>query len=54
MVDVLMTAPEVMEYLKISKVTLYKWMKHKKLPFHKLGGRYRYRRSEIDKWISKR
>ncbi|MFA5143950.1 MAG: helix-turn-helix domain-containing protein [Candidatus Omnitrophota bacterium] len=54
MTDDIMTTSEVLKYLKISRMTLYKWMRKKKLPFHKLGGRYRYRTNEIDKWISKR
>jgi len=47
----LMTTPEAMKYLRISKVTLYKLMKEKKLPVYKVGRNYRYRKSKLDKWL---
>ncbi len=52
--DDIMITTEVLKYLRISRVTLIKWRRKRKLPFHKLGGRYRYRKSEIDEWMSKR
>lgn len=51
MEDQFMTTPEAMKYLRISKVTLYKLMKRKKLPVRKIGKNYRYRKNELDKWL---
>ena len=42
--DIILTAKEAMAYLKISKDTLYKLMKRKDLPVHKVGDRYRFRK----------
>jgi len=49
--DRLMLMPELEEYLRISKWTLYRWIKEKDLPVYKLGGLNRFRKSEIDEWI---
>jgi len=46
-----MTLIETAEYLRISKWTLYRWIKDKNVPVKKLGGLDRFRKSEIDQWI---
>jgi len=43
----LMKAIEVCEYLKISKVTLFKWMRKGKIIGYHLGTRLFFKRSEI-------
>ena len=47
-----MLMSELVEYLKISKWTIYRWIKEKDLPVYKIGGINRYRKSEIDEWIT--
>ena len=47
----LMNAEEAMKYLKISKITLYRLIKKSKLPFHRVGRNYRFRKSALDKWL---
>jgi excisionase family DNA binding protein len=46
-----MTADEVAAFLKVSRATVYKLMKSKKLPGFRLGGEFRFRRSDIDAWM---
>lgn len=50
----LWTSEDVMNYLRISRTTLWTLVKRKALPAFKLPGlgEWRYRRSEIDQWIS--
>ena len=44
---------EVAEYLGIKSDTLYKWLtrKYKKIPAHKVGRLWKFKISEIDKWV---
>jgi excisionase family DNA binding protein len=52
--DRLLTTREAMEYLRVSRVTLYKIMKRKELPSHRVGFHYRFRQSELDRYLNKR
>jgi excisionase family DNA binding protein len=48
-----MTIKELSEYLKIAEKTAYRFALEKKIPGFKVGGSWRFRRAEIDKWILK-
>jgi excisionase family DNA binding protein len=39
------------EYLGIKKDTLYKWIKWKDIPVHKLGKLWKFNICEVDNWI---
>jgi len=43
----------VTEYLDISKVTLCRWVKAKKIPHHQVGKCFKFKISEIDYWVLK-
>ena len=45
----LIKAHEACEYLKISKVTLYRWIREDKIKAYHLGTRLYFRRSELIK-----
>lgn len=47
----LMKTPEVMSYLKISRTKLWQLVKEGGLPAYRIGGDFRYRKSEIDAWL---
>ncbi len=49
----IMTVKEVAEYLKITEKTAYRLTAEGKLPGFKVGGAWRFRKSEIDKWIER-
>lgn len=53
MEDEILTIKEVAEYLKLTEKTAYRLAGEKKLPGFKVGGSWRFRKSEIDKWIHK-
>lgn len=46
-----MTIKEVSEYLKLAEKTIYKLVSQGELPGFKVGGSWRFRMSEIERWI---
>ena len=46
-----MTIKEVAEYLKLAEKTAYRLAAEGKIPDFKVGASWRFRRSEIDRWI---
>ena len=49
--DEILTIDEVAAYLKAGKRTVYRLAASGKLPAFKLGGTWRFRRSELEHWI---
>ena len=49
----LMKANEVCEYLRISKVTLYKWLKQGKITGYHLGTRLFFKKTDVDNALIK-
>lgn len=49
----LLKANEVCEYLRISKVTLYKWLKQGKITGYHLGTRLFFKKTDVDKALIK-
>lgn len=52
--DEILTIDEVAAYLKAGKRTVYRLAASGELPAFKLGGTWRFRRGELDRWIAKR
>lgn len=50
----LLTAKEASEYLKVSPRTLYRHIKKHQIPAFKLGGEWRFVKSELDRWLMKK
>lgn len=48
----IMTIREVAEYLKVNERTIYRLLAAQKLPAFKVGGAWRFRRTDIDSWIA--
>lgn len=48
-----MTVKDLANYLKIAEKTAYRFALEKKIPGFKVGGAWRFRKSEIDGWIEK-
>ena len=42
---------EIAEYLGIKRDTVYKWIDRKRLPAHKVGSLWKFRKEEIDTWV---
>lgn len=53
MKDEIMTIREVAEFLKLTEKTAYRLVSEDKLPGFKVGGSWRFRKSDINAWIGK-
>ena len=49
----LMTIEDLAEYLKVTRRTIYEWVKHNKIPAVKLIGQWRFKREKIDAGLDK-
>jgi excisionase family DNA binding protein len=49
----LMTIEDLADYLKVSRRTIYEWLKGHKIPAVKLVGQWRFKRDKIDAWLDK-
>lgn len=49
--DEIFTIKEVAAYLKLAEKTTYRLALEGELPGFKVGGSWRFRKSEIDRWI---
>jgi excisionase family DNA binding protein len=47
----IMTIQEVAEYLKVKEKTAYRLASEGKIPGFKVGGSWRFQRSDIESWI---
>jgi PTS system nitrogen regulatory IIA component len=50
----IMTVEEVARYLRVSERTVYEWAQKGEIPAGKLGTTWRFKRSEIERWVDKR
>lgn len=50
--DEILTVKELAEYLKIAEKTAYRFAAEGKVPGFKVGSAWRFRRKDIDTWIS--
>ena len=51
MSDEILTLPEVAQLLKVAEKTVYSMAQKGQLPAFKVGGQWRFKRAELDKWI---
>jgi excisionase family DNA binding protein len=47
----LMTIDDLAVYLKVTRRTIYDWLKHNKIPALKLVGQWRFKKDKIDDWL---
>ena len=52
--ELALTSEEAMQYLKVSKRTLYRLIDREGLPTLRIGRQFRFRTSEIDAWLETR
>ena len=48
----ILTLDEVAAFLKAGKKTVYRLAQQGQIPGFKLGGTWRFRRTELDRWIA--
>lgn len=49
----LMTTRQLMEFLQLSRTKIWELVQQEELPAFKIGGDYRYMRSEVIAWLEK-
>lgn len=54
MKKIVFTVPELARYLRMKPITIYKHIVLGKIPGFKVGSQWRFRKSTIDEWISKK
>jgi len=52
-VNELMTIDDLATYLRVSRRTIYEWLKLNKVPALKIVGQWRFKREKIDAWMEK-
>lgn len=46
-----LSVAEIAEHLGISKDSVYNWINDKAMPSHKIGKLWKFKASEVDKWV---
>jgi excisionase family DNA binding protein len=50
-VDRWLSVDEIAGYLGVKRDTVYKWIERRKLPAHKAGRLWKFRKHEVDDWV---
>nr|WP_319394701.1 helix-turn-helix domain-containing protein [uncultured Desulfobacter sp.] len=51
MEDRWLSVEEIAQYLGISKDTVYTWINKKKMPAHKIGRLWKFKKEQVDTWV---
>lgn len=46
-----LTSSEAAQFLKVSQKSLYRWLRNGEIPHQKVGGQYRFLKSELARWL---
>jgi excisionase family DNA binding protein len=46
-----LSVDDVAAYLGIRRDTVYKWIERRRMPAHKVGRLWKFRRADIDHWV---
>ena len=46
-----LSVDEIAAYLGVKRDTVYKWIERKRMPAHKVGRLWKFRKDEIDQWV---
>lgn len=46
-----LSVEEIAAYLGVKRETIYAWLSKKRLPAHKVGRLWKFKRSEVDEWV---
>ena len=52
-IDRWLSVDEVAKYLGVKRDTVYNWLEQKKMPGHKVGRLWKFKKDEIDSWVKK-
>ena len=46
-----LSVDEIAAYLGIKRDTVYKWIAEKRMPAHRMGRLWKFRKDEVDEWV---
>ena len=46
-----LSVEEIAAYLGVKRETIYAWLSKKRMPAHKVGRLWKFKRSEVDEWV---
>ena len=46
-----LSVAEICEYLGVSNDTIYKWIEKYKMPAHRMGRLWKFKKDEVDEWV---
>ena len=49
--DKWLSVNEISDYLGVRIESIYRWLKTKEMPGHKVGRHWKFKKSEIDEWV---
>jgi molybdopterin-binding protein len=52
--DAVLTAREAAKYLRLALPTFYRYLWEGKIPTSKIGGRYRFKKAMLDRWLGEK
>jgi excisionase family DNA binding protein len=51
MEDRWLSVDEIGAYLGIKRDTVYKWVSERRMPAHRMGRLWKFRKEEVDEWV---
>ena len=48
-----LSVEEIAAHLGISKESIYRWLEKEKIPAHRVGRLWKFKASEVDRWVKK-
>ena len=51
MEDRWLSVDEIAKYLGVSSDTVYRWIDKHKMPAHRMGRLWKFKRDEVDEWV---
>ncbi|WP_122893470.1 helix-turn-helix domain-containing protein [Arcobacter peruensis] len=46
-----LTVDDICKYLSVTKDTVYKWIDTRNMPANKVGRKWMFQKSEVDRWV---
>ncbi len=46
-----LSVDEIVEYMGVTRDTIYKWISEKNMPAHRIGRPWKFKRAEVDEWV---
>jgi len=46
-----LSVDEIVEYMGVTRDTIYKWISEKNMPAHRIGRPWKFKKAEVDEWV---